>query len=214
MDTILFDLDDTLIESMYVWGESITNLFKYLNIDMDFDRAKQTFISMRLSEVLEYIKKYFGARISIEEMNDYVMTYVKHQYEFVVPEKKGAREFVCKCDHNNIQMAVLTSNELGVAQLVLKRLGILSYMKEIFSAEALHMTKREPEIYLYALQHMEADPSSTVVFEDSMYAIKTASSLGIHCIGLLNDWNCADFKANRIQTIRDFREIHINSFLS
>ena len=56
MSTILFDLDDTLIQSMYVWEDAITALFEKLHIDIDFERAKKTFMTKRFSEVLVYIK--------------------------------------------------------------------------------------------------------------------------------------------------------------
>ena len=89
--------------------------------------------------------------------------------------------------------------------------GNCDSMKEIFSAEELHMTKREPEIYEYALNKLNAQPKDTIVFEDSMYAIETARSLGIRCIGIENDWNRRDFMKNHVETIHDFTELH--SFL-
>ena len=73
MSTILFDLDDTLIQSMYVWEDAITALFEKLHIDIDFERAKKTFMTKRFSEVLVYIKKYYYPHATIEQMNDFCM---------------------------------------------------------------------------------------------------------------------------------------------
>ena len=211
MSTILFDLDDTLIQSMYVWEDAIKALFKELHIDMDFERAKQTFMAKRFSEVLVYIKKYFYPHATIQQMNDFCMAFVIDQYQHHVPATKGAVEFVHEQAKKGTTMAVVTSNDFHLTKTVLQRLDMYDSMKEIFSAEELHMTKREPEIYEYALNKLNAQPKDTIVFEDSMYAIETARSLGIRCIGIENDWNRRDFMKNHVETIHDFTELH--SFL-
>ncbi len=207
MKTILFDLDDTLIESMYVWEDAITDLFKKLEIDMDFERAKKTFLTMRFSEVLVYIRKYFGAKMSIEEMEAYTMHYIQKEYQEHVPAKEGALEFIQQCANQGIQMAIVTSNHLSLATTVLKRLNMYPYLKKIYSAEALGLSKREPEIYLQALKELNAKVEDTLVFEDSMYAIETASKLGISCIGLVNDYNRSTFEKKNVQFIHNFKDL-------
>ena len=204
MKTILFDLDDTLIESMYVWEDAITDLFNKLGIDMDFERGKKTFLTMRYSEVLEYIKKYFGAKMSIEDMEAYTMSYIQKEYQEHVPAKKGALEFMQQAAQKKIQMAIVTSNHLSLATTVLKRLNMYPYLEKIYSAEALGLSKRETAIYSYALKELDAKVEDTLVFEDSMYAIETASKLGISCIGLVNDYNRASFEKNHVSFIDDF----------
>ena len=39
METILFDLDDTLIESMHVWEDAIIRLFKKMDLYMSMEEA-------------------------------------------------------------------------------------------------------------------------------------------------------------------------------
>lgn len=207
MKTILFDLDDTLIESMYVWEDAITDLFRKLEIDMDFERGKKTFLTMRFSEVLIYIRKYFGAKMSIEEMEAYTMEYIQKEYQEHVPAKEGALEYMQQCAQKGIQMAIVTSNHLSLSTLVLKRLGMYPYLKKIYSAEALGLSKRDGEIYLQALKELDASIEDTVVFEDSMYAIETASKLGISCIGLVNDYNRHSFEKNHIKYIDSFKDL-------
>lgn len=43
MKTILFDLDDTLIESMHVWEDAIIRLFKKMDLYMSMEEARQIF---------------------------------------------------------------------------------------------------------------------------------------------------------------------------
>ena len=62
METILFDLDDTLIESMHVWEDAIIHLFKKMNLYMSMEEARQIFFTMKFSEVLTYIKERFHTK--------------------------------------------------------------------------------------------------------------------------------------------------------
>ena len=62
MKTILFDLDDTLIESMHVWEDAIIRLFKKMDLYMSMEEARQIFFTMKFSEVLTYIKERFHTK--------------------------------------------------------------------------------------------------------------------------------------------------------
>lgn len=204
MKAILFDLDDTLIESMHVWEIAITHLFKTLQIDMDIKEARDIFHKMKLSEVLTYIKNRFDLSVDEKWMFQEIQKDVYDQYAYDVQIKKGALEYIQKCNRSNIQMVVLTSNAYDLTEIVLKRLGLLPYIQTIYSAESLHMSKQKPEIYEYVLNELNMQACDVIVFEDSLYAIETAQSLGIRCIGLENNSNREIFKSNKIEMIIDF----------
>lgn len=208
MKTILFDLDDTLIESMDVWEKAVISLFEYLQIDnYDFDELKERFKKMKFSDVLCDIHHSFQTQQDEKQMFDYVKNYVEDQYKNKVPAKKGALQYMKQCREKNIQMAVLTSNSLSLSKAALERLGMMSYLESIYSAEELHLSKQGTKIYQYALNDLKSTPEETTVFEDSYYAIEVARSLGIDCIGLQNEENREIFEKNKVPMIRDFMEL-------
>ena len=102
---------------------------------------------------------------------------------------------------------VLTSNTRALSEKVLDRLGMLEYMENVYSADELKMSKREVDIYEYVLKDLNTTAESAIVFEDSMYAINTARSLNIECIGLVNPNNQKVFEKNHVKTIVDFTEL-------
>lgn len=207
MKTILFDLDDTLIESMHVWEDAIVHLFEKMNLTMDIEEAREIFTKMKFAEVLTYIKNTFQTEQDEKWMFNEVQKDIYDQYANHIQEKKGALDFIKLCSAKNIKMAVLTSNMKALTDIVLKRLGMFDYIQKVYSADALHMTKREPQIYEYVLTDLNAKKEETTLFEDSMYAIETAQKLGIQCIGLLNMNNEEAFKKNQVKTIHDFTEL-------
>ena len=186
METILFDLDDTLIESMHVWEDAIIRLFKKMDLYMSMEEARQIFFTMKFSEVLTYIKERFHTKQDEAWMFNEVNEDILNQYAYHIEAKKGALDYIKKCASENKKMAVLTSNTRALSEKVLDRLGMLEYMENVYSADELKMSKREVDIYEYVLKDLNTTAESAIVFEDSMYAINTARSLNIECIGLVN----------------------------
>lgn len=207
METILFDLDDTLIESMHVWEDAIIRLFKKMDLYMSMEEARQIFFTMKFSEVLTYIKERFHTKQDEAWMVNEVNEDILNQYAYHIEAKKGALDYIKKCASENKKMAVLTSNTRALSEKVLDRLGMLEYMENVYSADELKMSKREVDIYEYVLKDLNTTAESAIVFEDSMYAINTARSLNIECIGLVNPNNQKVFEKNHVKTIVDFTEL-------
>ena len=90
-----------------------------------------------------------------------------------------------------------------VAQEKFKELGEKTKKENL---EVLKI-KREVDIYEYVLKDLNTTAESAIVFEDSMYAINTARSLNIECIGLVTPNNQKVFEENHVKTIVDFTEL-------
>ena len=134
------------------------------------------------------------------------MKYI-NQYAYHIEAKKGALDYIKKCASEKKKMVVLTSNTRVLSEKVLDRLGMLKYMENVYSADELKMSKREVDIYEYVLKDLNTTAESAIVFEDSMYAINTARSLNIECIGLVNSNNQKVCEKNHVKTIVDFTEL-------
>ena len=115
--------------------------------------------------------------------------------------KIAALDYIKKCASEKKKMAVLTSNTRVLSENVLDRLGMLEYMENVYSADELKMSKREVDIYEYVLKDLNTSAENAIVFEDSMYAINTARSLNIECIGLVNPNNQKVFEENHVNRI-------------
>ena len=94
METVLFDLDDTLIESMHVWEDAIIHLFKKMDLDMSMEEARQIFFTMKFSEVLTYIKERFHTKQDEVWMFNEVNEDIMNQYAYHIEAKKGALDFI------------------------------------------------------------------------------------------------------------------------
>jgi len=91
-------------------------------------------------------------------------------------------------------------------EAALSRTGLLSYFGEIFTCSSVGRGKDEPHIYHTAHHFLQTPKNSTWVFEDALYAVRTAKSAGYHVVGVFDQSaGCAD-------TIRSLSDLYIRSF--
>ncbi len=199
---IIFDLDDTLIDSMHIWEEAVIYLFDKYSIDIAFEQAKARFISMTFNEVLQDLVDQY--HLDFDTLNQDVSSYIYDQYANHIKEIPAALGFIKQCSREKISMVVVTSNELSLSKIVLERLGMLKYIQRIYSAPDLQLSKRDVDIYQKVLDDFNVQADEVVVYEDSVYAIRTAQRLGMECVGMINDYNCDEMQALNIPTRKNF----------
>ena len=68
----------------------------------------------------------------------------------------------------------------------LGRLKIIDYFDRLFTCNEIGAGKDEPDIFLAAAGFMDTLPNETLVFEDALYAIKTAKAAGFKVIGVFD----------------------------
>jgi len=61
------------------------------------------------------------------------------------------------------------------------------YISVIESCTTIGKSKEHPDIYLKCAADLKATPHETVVFEDALYAAKTAKAAGFSVIGVLSE---------------------------
>ena len=57
-------------------------------------------------------------------------------------------------------------------------------MQEIYTTSEVGESKHSPRIYELAAQRLECSAEEILVFEDSLYALKTAKTAGFRCVGV------------------------------
>ena len=107
-----------------------------------------------------------------------------------------------------VKLAAATSSPREHVTRALDRLGLLGYFTRLFTTAEVGVSKHEPTIYLLAAEALGAAPAETLVFEDSLYALKTAKAAGFYTIGVYD----ADGESDQegLQTAADLyvRNLH------
>ena len=169
----IFDLDGTLVDSMFIWDTFGEDYLRKLGIEPRENLA-EVFKTFTLEQAAKYYRDHYGVAYSVEKITEDINNMVTEIYRTKVNLKPGVKEFLKRLYDSGVKMCVATMTDRPIAEEVLKRLGVLEYFCEIFSCAEVGYNKENPEIYRFALKHLGTKKEETVVFEDVIHALKTA----------------------------------------
>lgn len=167
---VIFDLDGTLVDSMWIWKEiDIRFLGKYgITVPEGLNDALEGF-SFR--ETAVYFKEHFPLPLSIEEIMDTWNQMASQMYIHEIPLKDGAREFISMLKQQKYSLGIATSNSRELTKACLKANGIMDAFDYICTSNEVPKGKPEPDVYLHAARNLNVEPEQVLVFEDIPYGL-------------------------------------------
>ena len=173
----IFDLDGTLLDSMHIWENIGFDYLKHRNIRPDPD-IWDVVRAMYLRQFAEYLHTEYSLPESPDEIVSQVVGMIERQYTDVLTLKDGAAPLLHKLHSRGVKMSVATATDRPLVEAALKRNGVLPYFEQIFTCSEVGAGKDSPDIYFSALRSLGTDIGETLVFEDALYAVRTAKNAG------------------------------------
>jgi beta-phosphoglucomutase-like phosphatase (HAD superfamily) len=195
----IFDLDGTLLDSMYIWDELGKKYLESKGIQPEPDHAAIVNV-LSLLQTAEYYQRC-GVPGAVEEIMAGINEKCENFYFHEAGAKQGVKEMLDVMQSHNVKMCVATASDRYLVEAALKRNGIDHFFVDIFTCSEIGSGKDEPQIFEIALQGLGTGKSETVVFEDSLYAIQTAKKAGFYVMGVYDnswryDWDFIQKTAN------------------
>ncbi|MCI8416161.1 MAG: HAD family phosphatase [Lachnospiraceae bacterium] len=176
--TVLFDLDGTLVDSMWMWKEIDLEYLGGLNLPVPEELSHQI-EGMSFSETAIYFKETFHLTESLEEIKAMWISMAMEKYSHQVRFKPGAQSFLRELKKRGIKTGICTSNGRELLHAVMDSLDIAPYMDCVMTACEVPAGKPAPDIYLAVAKKLGADPSQCLVFEDVPRGIEAGLSAGM-----------------------------------
>lgn len=175
---VLFDLDGTLVDSMWMWKDiDMEYLGKY---GITLPPELQEYIEgMSFSEVSAYFKETFKIKESLEEIKSEWVSMAKYKYTHEVPLKPGALRFLKHLKEQGIPMGIATSNSRDLLDAVLESLEIAPYFDCCMTSCEAGAGKPAPDIYLKVAELLKTEPKDCLIFEDTPAGILAGNRAGI-----------------------------------
>lgn len=178
IEAVIFDLDGTLVDSMWMWREIDVEYLSQFDIEVPSD-LQQAVEGMSFSETAQYFKERFNLPDPVEviKMEWNKMAWDKYGNE--VPLKKGVIEFLEELRSRGIKTGIATSNSKELVEHVLKSLNITEYFDSVRTSCEAKKGKPAPDIYLLVADDLQVDPKDCLVFEDLALGIMAGKGAGM-----------------------------------
>ena len=184
LQSAIFDMDGTLLDSMPTWRELGPTFLKEAGITPTEEQLR----NLRQQgdhKTVPYLREVCGLPWSEEKIVGQIVERMERFYETDVRPKPGVEKFLSILKMQGVWMYVATATHRRLTETALKTAGIDHYFRGIVtSADAGSHKSQSAEIYEMAMRRLRSNKEDTVVFEDAVYAIRTAKAAGFRVAGV------------------------------
>ena len=178
----IFDIDGTLFDSMPVWVGIREAFFASLGITMTMD-DHAFFKGLYSSEALPLAIGRFGLKLSYEEILTLFFDFIKQRYFASTAPKNDIVAFLEKLKAKGVKIGIATASGEPAVIAALEKFGMRHYFQEIYSTYTVGVAK----VYDVVLEKLGTEKETTWVFEDALYAAKTAKAAGYPVVGIYDE---------------------------
>jgi HAD superfamily hydrolase (TIGR01509 family) len=179
----IFDMDGTLVDSMWVWRKIDIDYLENRNISFPAD-LKSCIEHLSFLEVAKYFKERFNIPESIDEIMNEWTSMAYHEYATEVKLKPGAGAYLALLKSLGIKIALATSNSKELLEVTLKNNNIFEYFDVICRTDEVTRGKDFPDVYLLTAKRLGVSPEQCIVFEDILPAVIGAKAAGMKVVGV------------------------------
>ena len=187
----IFDIDGVLLDSMTIWRDLGSRYLKRHNIQPK-DGLDKILFSMSMEQGAEYLKNEYCNNADAADILDEIKDMLKEFYYYEVEPKDNAAGLLKFLKDREIRIAAATSSPREHVEKALARTKLLPFIERIFTTSEIGESKHSPLIYNTAAAYLGTTPDKTFVFEDSLYALKTAADSGYCAVGVYDRYGESD----------------------
>ncbi len=203
---VLFDLDGTLVDSMWMWADIDVEYLGRYGYQVP-EGLQKDIEGMGFTETAEYFKKRFSLPCTIAEIKEDWLRMSYDKYARQVPLKPGAGNFLRRLRREGIRVGIASSNSRELIRACLAHNGVDDCFDSITISCDVGRGKPAPDVYLCAAAALQTDPRECLVFEDVPMGIRAGKSAGMRVCAV------ADAHAlDQTEEIRRLADYYITSY--
>lgn len=209
MELAIFDLDGTLIDSMWAWYDSPNRVIESLGFTPGED-SRDLFRKEGYTGAAKWIVSRYGLDIEWQKVKKMLHDSVIPSYYDEIEFKEGAVEYLNSLKSRGIRCCILTSNSHEILQIAKNRFHLDRYFEDIWTIFDYGMKKSDRDIYSIIEARTGVKKENSVLFEDYIFAIEAAAEAGLRTVGMLEECNTEyqdRIRETATKTVSSFQEL-------
>ena len=206
----IFDFDGTLFDSMPLWKGLKFEFFDRMGLTLT-DEDRKIFSGLFLMEAMPVAKERFNLKQSVGELYALFFELLKEKYLESALPKNDIIEFLEKLKQMNVKMGIATATGEAALIPLLEKFDMLQYFSVICSTYTVGAAKSDPKLFDYVCNQLGTKKQDTWIFDDALYAAKTAKNNGYNVVGIYDksEPDAQGFKNTVDIYIKNYNEINL-----
>jgi len=208
---VIFDLDGTLLDSMWVWGDVAK---RYIKSHGKTPRPgfREALRTLNTREEAQYYIDQYGVDLPVEEVMEGRDNMMLEFISTKVQLKRGVMQVLDALKARGIKMCIATATERRLVEPSLELHALTGYFGRVFTCTEENTSKKNPDIFVRAAKFLGTEISETLVVEDGLYAMKTAKKAGFVVAGVYD--KVSDDEQDDIKATCDYYWKNIDEMLT
>ncbi len=187
MKAAIFDLDGTLLDSLWIWQQADTEVLRRHGHFPD-DAYYEAVSHRNYSQCLDYILSRYQLPMTKEALSKEIYDLAFAKYCSLHQLKPGAEQYLHSLKRKGIKLAMATACLRSICEQVLQNCGVYSLFDVIVYSDEIGCNKSNPDIYLRTASLLGVAPKEIICFEDVAQAVCSAKKAGMTTVGVKDDF--------------------------
>jgi len=209
MRAVIFDMDGVIIDSeplhLKIEREIVEEYGGRLS-----SKEYEEFVGTSDYHMWSSLKRRYNLKPSVEEL---IMLKKQRLAENIdkIELVDNFFEFMLKLYKREYLLALASSNNRKIINLVMDKFNLNKYIRISISGEEVLKGKPDPEIFLKAAKKLDVSPDCCLVIEDSHAGVQAAKAAGMKCIGYKNPNSGNQDLSEADLIVKSFSDLSVNS---
>lgn len=185
---IIFDLDGTMVDSMWMWRGIDVEFMQAHNLNFT-EQLEREIEGMSFRETAEYFVRTYPLTETAEELMEIWVRMAMDKYMHEVPVKPGLLPFLQEMKKRGIRMGIATSNARELLDAAANAHGLYDYVDAVLTANEVKRGKPAPDVFLAVAGKLELAPQECLVFEDIPQGIRAGLAAGMRVCAISDEYS-------------------------
>jgi len=199
---VIFDLDGTLVDSMWIWKSIDIEYLERRNAKLP-DNLQKEIEGMSFTETAQYFKTTFNISDTLDEIKAEWYDMAKDYYANRIKLKKGAYDFLVNLRNQGIKIGIATSNSRDLALLSLENHGIMEFFDAIRTSCEVDRGKPHPDVYIKAAEDLGVESKYCRAFEETYAGALAAKRAGMRVIAVEDELSIL-YKEEILEVVEEY----------
>lgn len=182
IELIIFDCDGVLVDSEVIANEELRRALDDCGLSLSMAQVIDTFVGRSMTYVVEKSQHMMGHHLPVDFL-DRLQEKTFAAFKKSLKPVAGIEDVLTSLSDRPQKICVASSGSFEKMGLTLGLTGIGPFFEgRIFNSSQVKRGKPYPDLFLYAAEQMDVDPSRCLVVEDSLPGVQGAVAAGMEVL--------------------------------